>query len=83
MGASVSQDLLQKGLKGAGGGATSETIGEVTDSQEDEAVCVESEEREEELEALVAEEEAEEVYGDENANLYDEYEYDEYEYDEY
>jgi len=82
MGASVSQDLLQKGLKGAGGAITDRSA-DVADSQEDEDVCIESEDKEEEQEALVEEEEEQEAYGDVNEDLYDEYEYDEYEYDEY
>lgn len=79
MGASVSQDLLQKGLKGAG----SDKSADVADSQEDEDVCLESGDKEEEQEASVEEEEEQEAYGDVNENMYDEYEYDEYEYDEY
>jgi hypothetical protein len=81
MGASVSQDLLQKGLKGAGGAITDRSA-DVAESQEDEDVCLESEDKEEEQEAPVEDEE-QEAYGDVNENMYDEYEYDEYEYDEY
>lgn len=84
MGANVSQDLLQQGLKGAGGAAISEKRADVIDSQENEDVSTESEEKEVEQEVPVEEEhEEEEVDGDEKENMYDEYEYDEYEYDEY
>jgi len=84
MGANVSQDLLQQGLKGAGGAAISEKRADVIDSQENEDASTESEEKEVEQEVPVEEEhEEEEVDGDEKENMYDEYEYDEYEYDEY
>jgi len=84
MGANVSQDLLQQGLKGAGGAAISEKRADVIDSQENQDASTESEEKEVEQEVPVEEEhEEEEVDGDEKENMYDEYEYDEYEYDEY
>ena len=79
MGASVSQDLLKKGLQGSG---DADDGAEEAPPQEEENVC--REEDSEVVEDRAAEEEEEETpEEDVNENLYDEYEYDEYEYDEY
>jgi len=94
MGASVSQDLLQKGLKGSGGTssvsvdkAAAVKIADTEGSKEDEDVCLESEaeEKEDEQPEVEAEEEEADDAEAEEENVYDEYEYDdEYEYeDEY
>lgn len=82
MGASVSQDLLKKGLEGADADVSSDKIAE--QPQEDEEVCHEDEEQQEER-VSDAKEDEERVDVDENSHedVYDEYEYDEYEYDEY
>lgn len=80
MGASVSQDLLKRGLEGAGSSESSRGI-EVEDIPEaEEDVCPPEEEKEEEPEA---QDEEEDLPEEANEDLYDEYEYDEYEYDEY
>lgn len=80
MGASVSQDLLKRGLEGAGSSESSRGI-EVEDIPEaEEDVCPPEEEKEEEPEV---QDEEEDLPEEANEDLYDEYEYDEYEYDEY
>jgi len=81
MGASVSPDLLQKGMKAETSDAVSEKIESSTTPQDDEDISNEGEDKE----TITGEgnDEVQEAYGDEGDDIYDEYEYDEYEYDEY
>lgn len=81
MGASVSPDLLQKGLQGGDDSAVTER----TSEPEEEDVCHdEPEDDVEESQPAPVDEEEEKDYGDAEEDLYEaEYEYDEYEYDEY
>jgi len=82
MGASVPQDLLQKGLKGA------ESGNDVVESEDDSFAANLSEDaldRSEQSYEREREAEPEDDFNDADEvdeNLYDEYEYDEYEYDE-
>lgn len=85
MGASVSPDLLQKGLEAVGSDAVAEKIesSSGSDTHEDGGVCREEEKDDSKEEVKGQEmEEAQEAY-EEGDDVYDEYEYDEYEYDEY
>lgn len=85
MGATVSPDLLQKGLKAAGSDIVaekSETVTTNNESQDEEEVCREGVE-DNDAAGETSKEQAQDGYGDEDENVYDEYEYDEYEYDEY
>jgi hypothetical protein len=80
MGASVSQDLLKRGLEGAGSSESSRGIEAEDIPEAEEDVCPPEEEKEEEPEV---QDEEEDLPEEANEDLYDEYEYDEYEYDEY
>jgi len=87
MGASVSQDLLQKGLKGVESAEKTTTTTTTEERTEEEEVTASSSNSVEEEEAIESEEEEveEPEAKEEEAELgdYDEYEYDEYEeYDE-
>jgi hypothetical protein len=87
MGASVSPDLLQKGLKAAGSDSVAEKSDSSSgsDTQDDGGVC-RAEEKEDSKKGIGGQEteQAQEVYEEgEGDDIYDEYEYDEYEYDEY